>query len=136
MTKDKDIAVREADLFNQPDHLKLLSTLPKWLLLLIGNYPQSWANEMTYLALMEHFEKFGDEAMEEAVSDYISVSSTFPTAADLLSYAREVIATDPMKSLQFSLEKMGYRFVREGTDDGRHYQIFDHQHRDIVHIYH
>lgn len=119
-----------------PDHLNKISNLPPWLLMLFGNYPSSWANEMTGMTLLKFFSDVDEAFITEAVEDYISVSSKWPTIADLRPFLQKVLRDHPQESLIYSMKAMDHKFISKGqVEDGRYAYTFEDKKGKQIYIY-
>lgn len=110
------ITTRQNQVQTTPDHVGQMSALPIWLRKLIGAYPKSWANEMTYALLDTRFSGYGNQVMGMAVDSYIDENNEFPTIANLKPYVLRFAPKDALSSFIQSMLKAGYEFQSDNDN--------------------
>lgn len=103
-----------------PAHVGELSHLPRWLQMLVGAFPKSWANEMTYLVFDRRFSPYGERVMSSAVDAYTDDNQEFPTVMSLRPYVARFAPQDDKAAFVESMKKAGYVFG-EDTEHVMHF---------------
>lgn len=109
-----------ASAITDPDLKAIFENLPPWLQLLVGTYPQSWANELTFLVLESKFARYGDRVMLAAAEAYTDEQEQFPTPAALRPYVDRFVHDGAGEFIR-SMTRAGYVFKGD-IDNVMHFE--------------
>lgn len=90
-----------------------LAEFPGWLNTLVGAYPESWANEATYMVFLRKFSRYDDPVMEAAVDICVDDEAKFPSIATLMTYVERFAPQDLSAQFIKQMQRAGYQFVSD-----------------------